>query len=105
MIPMRWRIRPVSISNGPAQGTRELLPERAYDDGEAVFLTWPQGTAIPAVLVTNEDGDEGPVNFTIRGETLVVDGVPPQIIPALRARHRHAHQYRSDRRLLPQRRG
>jgi len=61
-------------------GTRELLPERAYDDGEAVFLTWPQGTAIPAVLVTNEDGDEGPVNFTIRGETLVVDGVPPQII-------------------------
>jgi type IV secretion system protein VirB9 len=61
-------------------GTRELLPARAYDDGEAVFLTWPAGTAIPAILVTNEDGDEGPVNFTVRGETVVVDGVPPQII-------------------------
>lgn len=61
-------------------GTRELLPERAYDDGSAVFLTWPAGTAIPAILVTNEAGDEGPVNFTVRGDTVVVDGVPPQII-------------------------
>ena len=61
-------------------GAPELLPARAYDDGDAVFLTWPVGTALPAILVMNEDGDEGPVNFTVRGETVVVDGVPPQII-------------------------
>lgn len=61
-------------------GTPELLPARAYDDGEAVFLTWPQGVAIPAILVSNEDGVEGPVNFTVRGTTVVVDGVPPQLI-------------------------
>lgn len=61
-------------------GTAGLLPSRAYDNGNAVFLTWPQGTDIPAILVTNDDGDEGPVNFTVRGETVVVDGVPPQII-------------------------
>lgn len=61
-------------------GTPELLPAKAFDDGAAVFLTWPAGTAIPAVLVMNEDGEEGPVNFTVRGETVVVDGVPPQII-------------------------
>ena len=61
-------------------GTPELLPSKAFDDGSAVFLTWPAGTAIPAVLVMNEDGEEGPVNFTVRGETVVVDGVPPQII-------------------------
>lgn len=61
-------------------GTPELLPSKAFDDGTAVFLTWPAGTAIPAVLVMNEDGEEGPVNFTVRGETVVVDGVPPQII-------------------------
>ena len=61
-------------------GTPELLPAKAFDDGSAVFLTWPAGTAIPAVLVMNEDGEEGPVNFTVRGETVVVDGVPPQII-------------------------
>jgi type IV secretion system protein VirB9 len=61
-------------------GTTELLPARTYDDGTAVFLTWPAGTAIPAVLVMNADGEEGPVNFTVRGDTVVVDGVPPQII-------------------------
>ena len=61
-------------------GTIGLLPSRAYDDGNAVFLTWPRGTDIPAILVTNDDGDEGPVNFTVRGDTVVVDGVPAQII-------------------------
>ncbi len=61
-------------------GDRDLLPARTYDDGEAVFLTWPSGTAIPAILVTNDQGDEGPVNFTVRGETIVLEMVPPQII-------------------------
>lgn len=61
-------------------GTRELLPSKAFDNGDALFLTWPAGTAIPAILVMNEDGEEGPVNFTTRGDTVVVDGVPPQII-------------------------
>jgi type IV secretion system protein VirB9 len=61
-------------------GTPALLPTRAFDDGDAVFLTWPQGIAIPAILITNEDGDEGPVNYTVRGDTVVVDGVPVQII-------------------------
>lgn len=61
-------------------GNPELIPSRAYDDGDAVFLTWPKGIAIPAILIRNEDGDEGPVNYTVRGETVVVDGVPPQII-------------------------
>lgn len=61
-------------------GKRELLPTRTFDDGEAVFLTWPQGIEIPAILITNADGDEGPVNYTTRGDTVVVDGVPTQII-------------------------
>lgn len=61
-------------------GTAELLPARAYDDGDAVFLTWPTGTPIPAILITNAEGDEGPVNYTTRGDTVVVEGVPPQII-------------------------
>lgn len=62
------------------EGERDLLPARTYDDGEAVFLQWPSGTAIPAILVKNPEGDEGPVNFTTRGETVVLDIVPSQII-------------------------
>ncbi|KEO86088.1 type VI secretion protein [Erythrobacter sp. JL475] len=61
-------------------GAKELLPSRAYDNGDALFLTWPAGTAVPAILVTNADGDVGPVNFTVRGDTVVLDGVPAQVI-------------------------
>ncbi len=61
-------------------GDRDLFPARAYDNGEATFLTWPEGTPIPAILVTNHEGDEGPVNFTVRGDTVVVEGVPREII-------------------------
>ncbi|MBD2841145.1 TrbG/VirB9 family P-type conjugative transfer protein [Erythrobacter rubeus] len=63
-----------------SDGDRDLIPVRAYDNGEAVFLTWPEGTPIPAILVTNHNGDEGPVNFTVRGETVVLDTVPSQLI-------------------------
>ncbi len=61
-------------------GERALLPERTYDNGDVVFLTWPVGVAIPAILVLNEEGEEGPVNFTVRGETIVLERVPTQII-------------------------
>ena len=59
-----------------ASGDPELLPENTFDDGTATFLTWPTGKDVPAILVTNSEGVEGPVNFTVRGDTIVVDGVP-----------------------------
>ncbi len=63
-----------------ASGDPELLPENTYDDGTATFLTWPSGKDVPAILVTNSEGTEGPVNFTVRGDTIVVDGVPRSIV-------------------------
>lgn len=61
-------------------GVSGLLPSRTYDNGEAVFLTWPAGASIPAILIANHQGDEGPVNYSVRGDTIVLDGVPAQII-------------------------
>ncbi|WP_239806499.1 TrbG/VirB9 family P-type conjugative transfer protein [Croceicoccus hydrothermalis] len=61
-------------------GDAALLPERAYDDGEVTYLAWPQGRDVPAILVTNADGREGPVNFTVRGENIIIEGVPGRII-------------------------
>ena len=61
-------------------GDTNLLPSRAYDDGEATFLTWDIGSRIPAILIKNEAGTEGPVNYAVRGDTIVVDGVPAEII-------------------------
>lgn len=61
-------------------GEQELLPTRIYDDGEATYLVWPEGRPVPAILITDAKGTEGPVNFTVRGDTIIVDGVPRQII-------------------------
>lgn len=62
------------------KGDSSLLPSRIYDDGSSVFLTWRQGARLPAILVRNQKGEEGPVNFTVRGDTMVVEGVPRQIV-------------------------
>lgn len=61
-------------------GKPELLPERTFDDGAATFLVWPAGISVPAILIKDYAGTEGPVNFTVRGDTVVVDGVPREII-------------------------
>ncbi|MFA6219066.1 MAG: TrbG/VirB9 family P-type conjugative transfer protein [Erythrobacter sp.] len=63
-----------------ASGDPELLPTNTFDDGTATFLTWPEGKQVPAILITNSQGVEGPVNFTVRGPTIVVDGVPRMIV-------------------------
>ena len=61
------------------KGDRALFPERIYDDGQATYLSWPARSQVPAILIRNEKGDEGPVNFAVRGDVIVVDGVPQNI--------------------------
>lgn len=62
------------------KGDRKLLPARTYDDGTSTFLAWPAGGPVPAILIKDAEGTEGPVNFTVRGEVIVVDGVPREIV-------------------------
>jgi len=62
------------------RGDASLHPVRAFDDGRATVLSWPTDRAVPAILITDTDGTEGPVNFTVRGETIVVQAVPRQIV-------------------------
>jgi type IV secretion system protein VirB9 len=61
-------------------GDRKLLPARIYDDGSATFLAWPAGAPVPAILMKDEDGTEGPVNFAVRGDVIVIDGVPRELV-------------------------
>lgn len=61
-------------------GVEKLMPARVYDDGTSTYLLWPEKTAVPAILVTNEKGDEGPVNYAVRGATIVIDDVPNLIV-------------------------
>ena len=63
-----------------AQGEGSLQPDEVYDDGRSTYLGWNSDRPVPAILIENYEGDEGPVNSTTRGDTVVVDGVPAQII-------------------------
>ncbi|HEY7808333.1 MAG TPA: TrbG/VirB9 family P-type conjugative transfer protein [Croceibacterium sp.] len=61
-------------------GDHKLLPARIYDDGTSTYLAWPAGTPVPAILVKDRQGTEGPVNFAVHGDVIVVENVPRQII-------------------------
>jgi len=62
------------------KGADSLLPQRIYDDGQSTYLLWRARQAVPAILVTNEKGEEGPVNYAVRGATTVIDEVPARIV-------------------------
>lgn len=61
-------------------GAEKLQPTRVYDDGEQTYLLWPEKSAVPAILIQNEKGEEGPVNYAVRGATIVLPNVPDLII-------------------------
>ena len=63
-----------------SEGAPSLWPERIYDNGEATFIAWPAGAAMPAILLRDHEGNEGPVNFAVREDMIVLDLVPSQII-------------------------
>lgn len=61
------------------RGDAKLFPDRLFDDGQATYVSWAPGVGLPAMLVRNEKGDEGPLNYAVRGDTMVIDGVPERI--------------------------
>lgn len=63
-----------------AKGKSALLPTRVFDDGTATFLAWPVGMPVPAMLVRNERGEEGAVNYAVRDDVVVIEGVPRLIL-------------------------
>jgi len=65
-----WRFR----------GDKGLMPARSFDDGRSVFLQWPKDVSLPAILVREVNGLEGPVNYTVQSGYIVVDGVPAELV-------------------------
>ena len=62
------------------KGDAQLMPSRVYDDGENTYLLWPAERSVPAILIENGQGQEGPVNYAVRGNTIVLDEVPGLIV-------------------------
>ncbi|MGB3166135.1 MAG: TrbG/VirB9 family P-type conjugative transfer protein [Alteraurantiacibacter sp.] len=72
---------PAQVNFGwTSTGSAGVLPSEVYDNGEATFLAWPEGRAMPAILLKDHEGNEGPVNYAVRGDTIVLDLVPAEII-------------------------
>lgn len=63
-----------------AKGKASVLPARVYDDGQSTYLTWAPQSPIPAIQLRNEVGTEGPANFAVRGDVIVIEGVPRVIV-------------------------
>lgn len=61
-------------------GESRLLPSSYFDDGSSTFLRWTKDITLPAILVRGPDGAEGPVNYTVQGDYVVVEGIPPQLV-------------------------
>lgn len=62
------------------KGFQKLLPRRIYDDGVSTYLAWGAKQDVPAILILNEKGEEGPVNYAVREGVIVIEDVPAQIV-------------------------
>lgn len=54
------------------QGSEDLTPDEAYDDGTVTTLVFNGNRQIPAIFVINEDGSESLANRTVEGGKVVV---------------------------------
>jgi type IV secretion system protein VirB9 len=63
-----------------SKGYGKLLPSRVFDDGSAVYLAWNRETPLPAILTQSEDKREGPVNYRMSGEYIVVSPIPANLV-------------------------
>ena len=62
------------------KGDGKLLPARVFDDGQSVYLAWGRDTPLPAILTVSEDRKEGPVNYRMSGEYIVISPIPANLL-------------------------
>ncbi len=61
-------------------GATPNVPERVFDDGHSTWLRWGDGVSAPAVYTLGPDKTETLLNYTMRGDYMVVDGVSPVFV-------------------------
>jgi type IV secretion system protein VirB9 len=62
------------------KGNGKLLPTRVFDDGAALYLAWDKETPLPAILTVSEDRKEGPVNYRMTGDYIVISPIPANLV-------------------------
>jgi type IV secretion system protein VirB9 len=63
-----------------SKGNAKMVPGRVFDDGSSLYLAWDKETPLPAILTLSEDRKEGPLNYRMSGEYIVVTPVPQNIV-------------------------
>jgi type IV secretion system protein VirB9 len=63
-----------------SKGAGKLVPARVFDDGSSLYLVWGKDTPLPAILTVSEDRKEGPVNYRMSGEYIVINPVPANLV-------------------------
>ncbi len=61
-------------------GAAPNVPTRVFDDGHSTWLRWGDGVSAPAVYALGPDKSETLLNYTMRGDYMVVDGVSPVFV-------------------------
>lgn len=77
-------------------GTAANVPMRVFDDGHSTWMHWADGVAAPAIYALGPGKQESVVNYTVKGDYLVVDGVAPAYVlrrgPAVATLYDEAYQ-------------
>lgn len=77
-------------------GTSTNVPMRVFDDGHSTWMRWADNSATPAVYGLGPDRSETLLNYTMKGDYLVVDGVSPAFVlrrgPAVALLYNDAYQ-------------
>lgn len=63
-----------------SKGHSKLTPDRMFDDGASLYLAWDKETPLPAILTQAEDKKEGPVNYRMSGEYIVISPIPQNVV-------------------------
>lgn len=59
------------------QGDSSLLPLEVLDNGYSTAFRFPGNTRIPAIFRLNPDGKEATVNYSLKGDYVIVGSVAP----------------------------
>lgn len=66
--------------NYTVQGSDDVAPDEASDDGTFTKLTFQGNREIPAIYLVNADGSESLANRTVEGKTVVIHGLARKFV-------------------------
>lgn len=57
------------------KGNKDVVPMRVFDDGKSTYFRWAEGVSAPAIYAIGPDDSESLINYSNRGDYVVVEQV------------------------------